>query len=178
METRSKKCTICLRSIANINRNTANCNAKHPFHKKCLNEWKKRSNKCPVCRGGGGTGGGVVRTRSNASNSSMNSVTYTAMVNAIVQANIARFNMENQIEQNRIRLQNRAAPNRSGHAAANAEINRMWMNAGHRNLNAFMRNISNNRLTRNMNTYSSRYRHAMNNPFFREKIRRMRMGHY
>ena len=175
METRSKKCTICLRSIANINRNTANCNAKHPFHKKCLNEWKKRSNKCPVCRGGGGTEGGVARTRSNASNSSMNSVTYAALANA----NMARFNAENQINQQNRRLQNRAAPNRSGHAAANAEINRMWRNnAGHRNLNAFLRSINNSRLTRNMNTFSSRYRYARNNPFFREWIRRMRMGHY
>lgn len=177
METRSKKCTICLRSIANINRNTANCNAKHPFHKKCLNEWKKRSNKCPVCRGGG-TEGGVARTRSNASNSSMNSVTYTALRNAIVAANIARFNMENQINQEEHRLQSQAAPNRSGHAAANADINRMRINAGYGNLNAFLRNINNSRLTRNMNTYSSRYWSARNNPFFREWIRRMRMGHY
>ena len=176
METRSIKCAICLRSIAKTNRNTANCNAKHPFHKNCLNQWKRRSNKCPMCRGGGT---GVARTRSNASNSnSMNAATYNTMLNIAYQALNARYNVENQIERDSIRLQERAASNRSGHAAANADVNRMRVNAGYSNLNAFLTNISNNRLTRNMNTFSSRYMYAMHNPFFRERIRRLRLGHY
>lgn len=41
-------CTICLNSIEKDNVFTTKCN--HCFHHKCMMEWLKDNNTCPVCR--------------------------------------------------------------------------------------------------------------------------------
>ena len=41
------ECIICLKKFDN-NKVYLNCN--HYFHKKCIEEWKKKSNTCPICR--------------------------------------------------------------------------------------------------------------------------------
>mgnify|MGYP003678338097 CR=1 FL=1 len=48
-----KTCAICLEDVNNLNKNTAQCVGKHPFHQKCLDEWLQRDKKqsCPACRG-------------------------------------------------------------------------------------------------------------------------------
>jgi hypothetical protein len=49
----SKDCSICLETVQ---RDFVRTPCNHYYHKKCLNTWKQRSNKCPCCRrllGGG-----------------------------------------------------------------------------------------------------------------------------
>ena len=41
-------CSICMDTIKSSDLEITPC--KHAFHKKCLIEWKKRSNSCPLCR--------------------------------------------------------------------------------------------------------------------------------
>ena len=41
------KCNICHYKTLN-NKVILKCN--HVFHKKCLHEWSKKSNNCPLCR--------------------------------------------------------------------------------------------------------------------------------
>ena len=42
-----RDCSICLEKLySNIIR--LNCN--HYFHEKCINDWQKRNNNCPICR--------------------------------------------------------------------------------------------------------------------------------
>lgn len=43
-----EKCSICLSNIENFIHTELYC--KHKFHLKCLNEWVKNSNECPLCK--------------------------------------------------------------------------------------------------------------------------------
>lgn len=41
------ECSICLN---NINQNATALPCCHLFHSNCINEWRKRTNECPICR--------------------------------------------------------------------------------------------------------------------------------
>jgi hypothetical protein len=43
-----EKCSICLSKIDNYIYTNLSCN--HKFHLKCINEWLKNSNECPLCK--------------------------------------------------------------------------------------------------------------------------------
>eukprot|EP01022_Parablepharisma_sp_SALTPOND_P003560 TRINITY_DN1144_c0_g1_i1.p1 TRINITY_DN1144_c0_g1~~TRINITY_DN1144_c0_g1_i1.p1 ORF type:complete len:408 (+),score=30.76 TRINITY_DN1144_c0_g1_i1:106-1224(+) len=49
----AKQCTICLGDYADDDENMVVllCGTKHVFHEKCLFEWIKKQEYCPVCRG-------------------------------------------------------------------------------------------------------------------------------
>jgi hypothetical protein len=44
----NEKCSICLSDIDNYIYTELHCS--HKFHLKCLNEWVKNSNQCPLCK--------------------------------------------------------------------------------------------------------------------------------
>ncbi len=44
----NKECSICLVYILHTKKNVLDCG--HTFHMKCINEWKKFSQTCPICR--------------------------------------------------------------------------------------------------------------------------------
>merc|ERR1719334_739484 len=47
-----KQCSICLEAMLEEDGNIFTVTAcSHSYHKKCITEWKKLSNKCPLCRG-------------------------------------------------------------------------------------------------------------------------------
>lgn len=43
------QCCICFYDMKWYNKKTLHCN--HCFHRKCLNEWFKKKQTCPCCRG-------------------------------------------------------------------------------------------------------------------------------
>lgn len=44
-------CCICLETMKNKNRTTLKVlTCKHVFHSKCIKEWNKINNTCPICR--------------------------------------------------------------------------------------------------------------------------------
>ena len=42
-----KECCICLQKLKD---NITKLNCSHCYHSKCINEWTKNSNSCPICR--------------------------------------------------------------------------------------------------------------------------------
>lgn len=42
-----ENCPICLKKLRN---NSVKTSCEHKFHQKCLKEWKKHNNSCPLCR--------------------------------------------------------------------------------------------------------------------------------
>ena len=42
-----KECCICLQKLKN---NISKLDCFHLFHDKCINEWRKKNNICPICR--------------------------------------------------------------------------------------------------------------------------------
>jgi len=44
----SKECSICCDKL--YTEKTKKLECKHIFHKKCLDEWLERDNRCPLCR--------------------------------------------------------------------------------------------------------------------------------
>ena len=43
-----EECTICLDKIYFYNNYNLTCG--HIFHKKCIKNWLKKNNECPICR--------------------------------------------------------------------------------------------------------------------------------
>ena len=42
-----RDCSICLEKLYN---NIIRLNCNHYFHERCINDWQRRNNNCPICR--------------------------------------------------------------------------------------------------------------------------------
>jgi hypothetical protein len=46
----TRECSICLIDYNTVDKIILIKSCKHMYHKKCILEWNKRNNTCPLCR--------------------------------------------------------------------------------------------------------------------------------